>query len=75
MAEQRNEGEGNKTAAREYNRSQEEFVKSGKVDQKAREAAKAVDSGEGAELDRAAQKGRSHSSGEDLRAKKPSGNA
>ena len=32
----RNEGEGNKTAAREYNEAQRRFVESGKVDEKAR---------------------------------------
>ena len=39
----RNEGEGNKTAAREYNEAQRRFVESGKVDEKAREAEKALD--------------------------------
>jgi hypothetical protein len=34
----RNEGEGNRTAAREYNRAQQRFVNSGQVDKKAREA-------------------------------------
>ena len=32
----RNEGEGNKTAAREYNEVQRRFAESGKVDEKAR---------------------------------------
>ena len=34
----RNEGEGNRTAAREYNEAQQRFVRSGRVDEKAREA-------------------------------------
>lgn len=76
MADQRNEGEGNKTAAREYNQSQEAFVKSGKVDEKAREAAQAIDSDEASELDRAAREGRSHAEGQDpLKGKKPGGTA
>ncbi len=76
MADQRNEGEGNKTAAREYNQSQEAFVKSGKVDEKAREAAQAIDSDEASELDRAAREGRSHAEGQDpLKGKKHGGTA
>ena len=34
----RNEGEGNRTAARNYNKATEDFVKSGKVEEKARDA-------------------------------------
>lgn len=34
----RNEGEGNRTAARNYNKATEDFVKSGKAEEKAREA-------------------------------------
>lgn len=68
MAEQRNEGEGNKTAARHYNEKTEEFAKSGKVDEKAREAAKAVDQDKG-DLKRAEQEGKSHSKGEDPKLK------
>ncbi len=36
---QRNEGEGNRTAARQYNEAQQSFVRSGKVDEKTREGA------------------------------------
>jgi hypothetical protein len=36
----RNEDEGSRTAAREYNEAQRQFVRSGQVDQKAREAEK-----------------------------------
>jgi hypothetical protein len=57
---QKNEGEGNKTAARQYNKDQREFVKSGRVDKAADEAAKAVNSPERDELQRAEDKGRSH---------------
>jgi len=58
--QQKNEGEGNKTAARQYNKDQREFVKSGRVDKAADEAADAVSSGEREELERAEEKGRSH---------------
>ena len=34
-SDSRNEGEGNKTAAREYNKAQRRFVQSGKVEEKA----------------------------------------
>ncbi len=56
-AGQKNEGEGNKTAARHYNEATTEFAKSGKVDQKAQEARKAVDSKEGAGLRKAEREG------------------
>jgi len=60
----RNEGEGNKTAAREYNQAQRRFVESGKVDEKARDAEKSLDT-EKAELERAEAIGKRHSHGED----------
>lgn len=65
MAEQRNEGEGNKTAARRYNKAQKEFAEKGQVDQKAREAEKALEGDEGRELERAEAEGKRHSHGED----------
>jgi len=65
MTDQRNEGEGNKTAARHYNEKTEEFAKSGKVEEKAREAAKALDGDKRAELEKAEREGKSHSKGED----------
>ena len=55
---QQNEGEGNKTTAREYNEAQRRFARSGKVEEKAREAAKAIASPERAELERAEAIGR-----------------
>lgn len=60
----RNEGEGNKTAAREYNEAQRRFVESGKVEEKAREAGKVSDA-EKRELERAEAVGKRHSHGED----------
>jgi hypothetical protein len=50
---QANEGEGNRTAARNYDRKTEAFAKSGKVEQKAREAAAALDGPEAEELAKA----------------------
>lgn len=58
MARQRNEGEGNKTAAREFNQAQEQFVKEGQWKDAAKDAARAVDGPEGAELRRAEEKAR-----------------
>jgi hypothetical protein len=56
---QRNEGEGNKTAAREYNKAQEAFVKSGKVKPAADAAKKSLDGPEADDMEDAAEKGRS----------------
>ena len=56
---QKNEGEGNKTAAREYNREQKEFAESGKVKPAAEEAKRAVEGGERQELERAEREGES----------------
>jgi hypothetical protein len=61
----RNEGEGNKTAARQYNEAQRRFVQSDAVEQKAREAEKAIEGGEKRELDKAEAIGKRHSHGED----------
>jgi hypothetical protein len=62
---QRNEGEGNRTAARHYNKAQQRFVKSGKIEEKAREAEAALDGKEGAELERAEAEGKRHIAEED----------
>jgi hypothetical protein len=53
----RNEGEGNKTAARHYNEATTEFAKSGKVDEKAREARNAVEGKDGEKLRKAEREG------------------
>ena len=50
---QKNEGEGNRTAARRYDSAVEKTVKSGLVPAKARAAARALDGPEGSELRRA----------------------
>jgi len=60
-----NEGEGNRTAAKDYNERTRRFVDSGQVQGKAREAAKALDGAEKAELQRAEKEGLAHSHGED----------
>ncbi len=55
----KNEGEGNRTAARQYNKDQREFVKSGRVDRAASEAAEAVSGDQKDDLQRAEEAGRS----------------
>jgi hypothetical protein len=62
---QRNEGEGNKTAAREYNRETTEFAKSGQVEGKAREAKQAMQGNEADQMRKAEREGKAHSHGED----------
>lgn len=56
----KNEGEGSRTAARAYNKDTRAFVDSGKVDEKAKEAAKALDGAEAKELKQAEADGKSH---------------
>ncbi len=65
MASQENEGEGNRTAAKAYNKGVQDFEKTGQVDKKAREAADALDGPEAKELRKAEEVGKSHSHGED----------
>lgn len=66
LSKQRNEGEGNRTAAREYNQAQQRFIRSGKVDQKAHEAEKDLrDSEIRRELEHAEAVGRRHTAEED----------
>lgn len=61
----KNEGEGSKSAAKAYNKEQQEFVKSGKVDAAAQKARQAIDGDEKTELRNAEAKGRARSHGED----------
>ncbi len=65
-----NEGEGSRTAARAYNEGVEKFEKTGQVEQKAREAADALDGPEAESLRKAEEEGRRHSHGEDPALKK-----
>jgi hypothetical protein len=60
-----NEGEGSRSGARAYDQASEKFAKSGKVDEKAREARQAIDGPEGKELERAEAEGKRHAKGED----------
>jgi hypothetical protein len=62
---QRNEGEGNKTAAREYNKETTQFAQSGQVEGKAREAKQALEGKEADKLREAEREGKSHAHGED----------
>lgn len=54
----KNEGEGNKTAAREYNKATTEFARSGRVGQAAKKAEQALDGPEGEALRTAEKAGR-----------------
>ena len=56
---QKNEGEGNKTADREYRKGATQHAESGRSEQKAKEAEEALDGDEGEELEQADQAGRS----------------
>ena len=62
---QRSEGEGNRTAARQYNEAQRRFVQSGKVEEKVREAEHALETSEKRVLERAEAVGKSHKRTED----------
>jgi hypothetical protein len=55
-----NEGEGSRTAARRYEQTVKQTVQSGHVDEAAREAVRALDSGEGKELREAEMRARRH---------------
>lgn len=52
------EGEGSYSGTKAYNKATEEYLKMGKVDEAAREAKRALDSEEAAELKAAEAKGR-----------------
>lgn len=62
---QRNEGEGNRTAARQYNEAQQKFARSGKVEEKAKAARDAIQGAEGKELHDAELVGKRHVAEED----------
>lgn len=67
---QRNEGEGNRTAARRYNAAQQRFVRSGKVEESARAAERAIEGKERKDLERAEAEGKRHVAEEDPRVKR-----
>jgi hypothetical protein len=52
------EGEGSYSGTADYNKRTDKFIKSGKVDKAAKDAKKAIDSPEGAELARAEEEGK-----------------
>jgi hypothetical protein len=56
----KNEGEGNRTAAKQYNEATRKFVESGKVDKAAKDAEQAIEGDEAEELKRAEDEGRAH---------------
>jgi hypothetical protein len=56
----RNEGEGSRTAAKQYNDATEKFAKSGKVEPAAKAAEKSLESDEAEELERAEEEGKRH---------------
>lgn len=60
-----NEGEGNRTAARAFDKAQHAFARSGKVEPAARDAAEATKGAEAESLRRAEAEGKRHSHGED----------
>jgi hypothetical protein len=55
-----NEGEGSRSAARDYNQRTDAFIRSGKVEESARKAEKAIEGDERKELSDAEKIGRSH---------------
>ncbi len=55
-----NEGEGSRTAAKQYNDATEKFAKSGKVEPAARDAEKSLDGDEAEELAQAEAEGKRH---------------
>jgi hypothetical protein len=57
------QGEGDYVAGRRYDKEQSDFVKTGQVDDAARQA-EPEDAGQAAEMDQAEQEGKSHSKGE-----------
>ncbi|HEY7608793.1 MAG TPA: hypothetical protein VIF14_06130 [Alphaproteobacteria bacterium] len=62
---QRNEGEGSRTADRDYNRRTRAYVKTGRARKAARKAAAALDPSKGTEMREAEIKGKAAARGED----------
>ena len=71
FTQQRNEGEGNRTAAREYNQAQQRFVRSNQVSERARAAERDLDKDAiRRELETAEAVGRRHAAKEDPEVKR-----
>jgi hypothetical protein len=66
----KNQGEGNRDAARAYNESTREFVDSGKVESSAQDAKRARQGAERGDLDRAEEIGKGHAKAEDPQVKR-----
>lgn len=66
-----NEGEGSRTAARDYNERKKRFVDSGQVEERARDAERALDGPQTDELKDAEEAGRGRSRGVDPSVKRP----
>jgi hypothetical protein len=65
ITQQKNEGEGNRTAAREYNQAQQRFVQPGKVEDEALQAERDIrDKDIRQELEHAETVGKSHAASE-----------
>lgn len=62
---QKNEGEGNRTAAREYNEAAKRFAESGRVPESGKRAKEAIEGSEKAELEQAERIGKSKMRDED----------
>ena len=60
-----NEGEGNRTAAREYNDSTRKFIESGRVEKSAKDAEHALETDEREDLEAAEREGLKHVHEED----------
>ena len=60
-----NEGEGNKTSAKEYDEKATKFARSGQVDEKAKQARQAVEGPEGEKLREAEREGKGKIAEED----------
>lgn len=65
MTGNRNEGEGSRTAARQYNKETREHLKTHDVDGEAKQARKALEGKEGEGLRKAEQAGKAHAKDED----------
>lgn len=75
MSDRKNEGEGNRTAARAYDKATKAFARSGRVEKGAEEARRALEGDERAELQRAEQAGAARAKDEDpaVARRKPGG--
>lgn len=71
MASQQNEGEGNHTAAKQYNDAQTDFANSDRVKPAADDAARAIEGSEAKELNRAVEESKQRARGEDPAVKGP----